>query len=51
LREIASEREVRINRSVRKANEVLRAIGIEDAVDDSANNEGYSFMYDPTPKN
>jgi hypothetical protein len=30
---------------------VLRAIGIEDAVDDSANNEGYSFMFDPTPKN
>jgi hypothetical protein len=37
---------------MRKANEVLRAIGIEDAVDqdESGNNEGYSFMYDPTTK-
>lgn len=33
LRDIAVERELRINRSIRKAIEVLRAIGIDDAVD------------------
>ena len=49
MRDIAAERELRINKSLRRALEVLRTIGIEEAVEDcdsQDNIDEYSYMND-----